>query len=115
MDHSPISFRSAETAWFWTMRVMQTAPIQRSPESESVRQRMQDVIKCLDTLYRNRRIEMLHVRIIRLWGVRGVAPNPARPRERSDWRIWHEAMEQLEPPLRGRGIVVGSVFQDAAD
>lgn len=73
------------------------------------------MIKCLDTLYRRRRIDMLHVRILRIWGRRGVAPNPARARERSDWRIWREAMERLEDGLRARGIVAGSSLPEAAD
>ncbi len=64
-------------------------------------------MKCLDGLYRQRRIELLHARILRIWGLRGVAPNPARPRERCDWRLWQEAMERLEWSLRMQGIVAG--------
>lgn len=120
MEHNPsisplTPFPTIETAWFWTIRAVQTGPIRQTGSPESERRRIEDVIKCLDTLYRNRRIEMLHVRILRIWGMRGVAPDPARVRERSDWRIWHEAMERLDGALRTRGIVAGSVFQDAAD
>ncbi len=64
-----------------------------------------DILMCLDRLYRTRRIELLHARILRIWGERGVAPNPAYPRERCDWRLWHEAMERLEWKLRMKGIV----------
>jgi len=64
-----------------------------------------DVIKCLDTLYRRRRVELLHARIMRHWGERQMSPNPAHPRERCDWRLWREAMDRLEWMLRVKGIV----------
>lgn len=66
-------------------------------------------MKCLDALYRNRRVELLHVRILRLWGWRGVAPNPAWARERCEWRLWHEALGRLDGKLRARGFVAGNV------
>jgi hypothetical protein len=64
-----------------------------------------DVMRCLDQLYRARRIELLHARILRIWGERQCAPNPAYARERCDWRLWREAMDRLEWKLRGKGIV----------
>jgi len=63
------------------------------------------VVRCLDTLYRQRRIELLHARILRIWGDRGRAPNPARYGERSDAVIWREAMQRLEWPLRVKGFI----------
>ena len=64
-----------------------------------------DVIKCLDALYRRRRIDLLHARILRIWGERQVPPNPGSQFERSDYRLWREAMERLDWPLRLKGIV----------
>ena len=99
-------FASAETAWFWTascLRARQDATTAPGPGPC----RPEDVVKCLDGLYRQRRVELLHIRILRTWGWRGVAPNPAMTRERCDWRLWHEALGRLEWPLRVRGIVVG--------
>jgi hypothetical protein len=64
-----------------------------------------DVVKCLDALYRRRRIDLVHARILRIWGERQVSPNPAVASERCDWRLWREAMERLEWPLRVKGIV----------
>jgi hypothetical protein len=63
------------------------------------------VVKCLDRLYRQRRIDLTHARILRIWGERQCAPDPHHPRERRDWKIWREAMERLDWPLRMRGIV----------
>ena len=106
----PAPFDSTEAAWFWTAQALRAGnTLARGPC------RAEDVVRCLDRLYRTRRIELLHARILRIWGNRGVPPNPARPRERSDWRIWREAIERLEGPLRAQGIVAHSVAAEAAE
>jgi len=64
-------------------------------------------MKCLDALYRRRRIDLVHARILRVWGERGTAPNPAYASERCDWKLWREALDRLEWPLRVKGIVAG--------
>jgi hypothetical protein len=102
-------FRSAEEAWFWTMAALtarrdgarytaNNGRVARPCEPD-------DVVKCLDTLYRRRRIDLVHARIMRIWGERQAAPNPAFAGERSDWRVWREALDRLEWPLRVKGIV----------
>ncbi len=104
-----VPFASAEIAWFWTascLRARQEAMAAPGPGPC----RPEDVVKCLDALYRQRRIELLHVRILRNWGWRGIPPNPAWARERCDWRLWHEALGRLDWPLRLRGIVAGNVL-----
>jgi hypothetical protein len=107
-DRAPAEpFRTVEDAWFWTMAALAarrdgthgSGPRTPRPCDPD------DVLKCLDQLYRHRRIDLLHARIMRIWGERRIAPNPAYPRERCDWRIWHEAMERLEWKLRSKGIV----------
>lgn len=101
-------FSSAQEAWFWTM----SALIARRDGSGSPHTTLSrpctpdDVVKCLDALYRRRRIDLVHARILRLWGERGLPPNPAFARERCDWRLWREALDRLEWPLRQKGIVV---------
>ncbi len=100
-------FCSAEQAWFWTMGAL----VARREGSHCDGPRTarpcdpDDVVKCLDQLYRRRRIDLLHARILRIWGERGMAPNPKFPPERCDWRIWREALDRLEWPLRVKGIV----------
>ncbi len=99
-------FASVEAAWFWTaasLRARQEVAAAPGPGPC----RPEDVVKCLDALYRQRRVELLHVRILRIWGWRGVTPNPARARERCDWQLWQEALGRLDWPLRVRGIVSG--------
>ncbi len=62
-----------------------------------------DVIRCLDALYRRRRIELVHARILRVWGERQMAPNPDYATERLDSRLWQEALQRLDWPLRVKG------------
>ena len=102
-------FRDAEEAWLWTMAALMA---RREGARFSANQgrvarpcEPDDVLKCLDGLYRQRRIDLVHARVLRVWGERQAAPNRAFPSERCDWRLWREALERLEWPLRIKGIV----------
>ena len=104
-----VKFASAEEAWIWTMAcLMARRQGARFGANKGLVNRpcdADDVVKCLDSLYRRRRIDLLHARILRIWGERQIAPNPVHAAEKADWRIWKEAMERLEWPLRVKGIV----------
>jgi len=106
-------FRSAEEAWLWTMAALtarRDGARYTANQGRIVRPcEPDDVVKCLDTLYRRRRIELVHARILRIWGERQSAPNPAFIGERCDHRLWREALGRLEWPLRVKGIVAGRV------
>jgi hypothetical protein len=102
-------FRSAEEAWLWTMAALQARRdgarytanrglVSRPCEPD-------DVVRCLDALYRRQRIELVHARVLRVWGERQMPPNPAYATERCDFRLWQEALERLDWPLRVKGIV----------
>ena len=77
------AFRSVEEAWFWTMaaliarrdgaRIVSGAGLVPRPCEPD------DVVKCLDRLYRQRRIDLQHARILRIWGERQQAPDPRAP------------------------------------
>ncbi|MEA2743648.1 MAG: hypothetical protein QOG25_2019 [Acetobacteraceae bacterium] len=102
-------FRSAADAWFWTMAAL-TARREgaRYTANKGLVSRPcdpDDVVKCLDGLYRQRRIDLAHARILRIWGERQMAPSPSVAAERHDHRMWLEALERLEWPLRVKGIV----------
>ena len=109
---APVPFRSAEAAWLWTAAVLEARHdhARRPPAPGPCR--AEDVVKCLDQLYRRRRIELLHVRILRLYGRRGRAPDPGRARERCDRRLWAEAMDRLDGPLRRASIIDGRVMPE---
>ncbi len=103
------SFRSAEEAWLWTMAALtarrEGARYSANKGRVSRPCEPDDVVKCLDGLYRQRRIELVHARILRIWGERQMAPSSALAAERNDNRLWVEALERLEWPLRVKGIV----------
>jgi hypothetical protein len=102
-------FRDAEEAWLWTMAALvarrEGARFTANKGSVTRPCEPDDVVKCLDALYRRRRIDLIHARILRIWGERQASPNPAVPSERCDWRLWREALDRLEWPLRVKGIV----------
>ncbi|WP_159996656.1 hypothetical protein [Roseomonas sp. 18066] len=104
-------FASAEQAWFWTMNALvarrEGARIVAGAGTVPRPCEPDDVVKCLDRLYRQRRIDLAHARILRLWGERGQAPDPRALRERGDSRLWREALSRLDWPLRQKGIVAG--------
>lgn len=102
-------FRTAEEAWFWTMATLRSRrrlPTRSRPAASATRQvTPEEILRCLDRLYRQRRIDLVHARVLKHWGQRGRAPDSARDWEGCDARIWREAIERLEWPLRVRGIV----------
>ncbi|MBV1797237.1 hypothetical protein [Siccirubricoccus sp. G192] len=112
-------FASADEAWFWTMAALMArrdgARIVSGAGKAARPCEPDDVIKCLDRLYRQRRIDLQHARILRIWGERQQAPDPRAPMERGDWRLWREAMARLDWPLRVKGILAGNALKPAAE
>ena len=100
-------FRDAEQAWLWTMAALLARHAGASRPGGGVPRPCDpdDVILCLDSLYRRKRIDLAHARVLRAWGERGIAPDARLPAERTEARLWAEAMDLLDWPLRVRGIV----------
>jgi hypothetical protein len=102
-------FDNAESAWLWTMAAL----IARREGARYTANKglftrpcdPDDVVKCLDGLYRQTRINLAHARILRIWGERQIAPSTAVAAERNDHRLWSEALERLAWPLRIKGII----------
>jgi hypothetical protein len=102
-------FHSAEEAWLWTMAALRA---RRDGARYTANRGLfgrpcepDDVIRCLDALYRRHRIDLLHARILRVWGERQMSPDPGHANERCDYRLWREALDSLESSLRAKGIV----------
>ena len=102
-------FHTAEEAWMWTMAALRA---RRDGARYTANRGMtprpcepDDVVRCLDALYRRRRIDLVHARVLRVWGERQVPPSPAYATERCDFLLWREALERLEWRLRVKGIV----------
>lgn len=100
-------FRDAEEAWLWTMAALLARHAGASRPGGGVPRPCEpdDVILCLDALYRRKRIDLAHARVLRQWGERGLAPDGRLPAERREARLWGEAMLLLDWPLRVRGII----------
>jgi hypothetical protein len=100
-------FASADDAWLWTSAALTArrdgaGPIvalgwvARPCEPD-------DVLKCIDRLYRQRRIYLEHAVVMRRWGDRQEVPDPVR--HPGDHHLWQEAMDRLTWPLQIKGIV----------
>jgi hypothetical protein len=102
-------FDNAEAAWLWTMAAL-TARREgaRYTANKGLVVRPcdpDDIVKCLDGLYRQGRIDLAHARVLRMWGERQSAPSTAIAAERNDHRLWTEALERLAWPLHAKGII----------
>jgi hypothetical protein len=102
-------FSSAGEAWLWTMAALiarrEGARYTANNGRVSRPCDPDDIVKCLDSLYRQRRIELGHARVLRIWGERQMAPSLAVVAEHHDHRLWVEALDRLEWPLRVKKIV----------
>jgi len=86
----PEPFRNAEQAWFWTMAALLARHEGGSnPGGRGVPRPCDpdDVVRCLDGLYRRKRIDISHARVLRAWGERGMPPDGRRGARR--WRCWN--------------------------
>lgn len=103
------AFDNAEEAWFWFI-LAQDARNEgaRTASGRSVTVRPcepSDILNCLDRLYRNRRLTMDHILVLRHYGKRQLAPDPRRVKEVRAFTLWKEALERLEPVLARKGII----------
>lgn len=101
-------FRSVQEAWFWTiscLRARREGARKRTSGGPSRPCQPDDVVKCLDLLYRSGRIDLAHARVLRVWGERGMRPDFGYHSERAEALLWDEAMTRLEWPLSIKGIV----------
>jgi hypothetical protein len=102
-----VPFRTAAEAWFWTMGALRARRESSGLGTGGVRRPCDpdDVVMCLDRLYRAGRIDLRHARILRIWGERQLAPDGHHHAERDEARVWNEALTRLEWPLRVKGII----------
>ena len=101
-------FRSVEQAWHWTMAALSARRdgTRRSGSGPVRPCDPDDIVRCLEQLYHQQRVGLLHARVLRVWGERQGTPDANYPGEREEARLWREALDRLEWPLRIKGIVV---------
>lgn len=102
-------FSSAEEAWFWFIQAYDArqdgAKVAAGNALFPRPCEPMDVLCALDKLYRNRRLVMDHMLVLRHYGRRLLPPDPNRPKEKRAYYLWREALDRLETPLKQKGIV----------
>lgn len=110
-------FETVEDAWFWFIDANQAridgAQITAGHGLLPRPCEPNDILIILNRLYKNRRLKIEHFRVMRFYGVRGMAPDPYRPKEISASKLWDEAMEMLEEILIAKGVVDGSIDENS--
>jgi hypothetical protein len=99
-------FTSAEEAWFWTMGALRARQngFSRGGSGRNAPCTPDDVLRCLERLYRDQRIDAAHAQVLQIWGERQMAPDGGH-RGNGERALWREAMERLWPLLQEKGIV----------
>lgn len=108
-DARTTPFDNAEEAWFWFILAQEarnegaryTAGMAVTPRPCEPT----DILSCVERLYRNRRLVMDHLLVLRHYGKRQLAPDPRRVKEVRAFSLWKEALERIEPVLVRKGIV----------
>ena len=96
-------FPNSEAAWLWTCAVLRAREDGRAGPPGPCG--TEQVLRGLDRLYRNRRLDLLHVRVLRRWGWRGHGPNPARAADGFDHVVWTEALARLDWVWQQAGVI----------
>jgi len=102
-------FDNAEEAWLWFILAQEArnegarftaglSLVNRPCEPS-------DILSAMERLYRNRRLLMDHLLVLRHYGKRQLPPDPRRVKEVRAFALWKEALERLEPVLVRKGIV----------
>ena len=101
-----VAFENAEEAWFWTMAILLAredgADEAWRPDGPERPCDPEDVLSCVDSLYREGAITLAHARVIRRCGA---GQQPPRAIAAQSYRLWHHALGLIEWRLRARGIV----------
>jgi hypothetical protein len=104
---TPAPFDSAADAWFWTMRALRARHDGETRHGGPATPRPcdpDDVVCCLDRLFRGRRIDARHARVLCAWGEKQLAPD-GRGCGAGDYALWETAIAELGSQLRLKGIV----------
>ena len=102
-------FENALEAWFWFILAQQaridgarfTSGMGATPRPCEPT----DILNVLNRLYRDRRLEMDHLMVLRHYGRRQMPPDPRRAKEVRAHQLWSEALKRLEAALVRKGIV----------
>lgn len=103
------AFHSAEEAWFWFIAAQGAkndgARVTAGQGSLSRPCEPSDIFQVVNRLYRQRRLLMDHLLVLRHYGKRHMAPDPRRVKEARANLLWREALSRIEVVLERKGIV----------
>lgn len=109
INQKTIPFENVEEAWFWFVSAQQAKNEgARITAGQSLYPRPCepiDILKTVERLYRQRRLTMDHLRVLKHYGQRSYAPDVRRSRESRAYQLWKEAMDRVEPVLERKGII----------
>lgn len=107
VDTTP--FGSAEEAWFWFIQAQAArndgARFSAGQGLVSRPCEPVDILKIVDRLYRQRRLLVDHLLVLRHYGRRLIAPDARRMKEIKAHSLWVEALERMTPIFERKGIV----------
>lgn len=102
-------FDSVEEAWFWFVSANEARNAGAryvAGIGKAIRPcEPADMIMILQRLYRNRKLDINHLRVLKHYGGRGYAPDKDFYKEKRAWFIWKEAINKLRPALEQKNIV----------
>lgn len=64
-----------------------------------------DVQKVIETLYRERKLTMDHILVLRHYGVRNLPPDERREKEARAAILWREALDAIGERLKQKGLL----------
>ncbi len=104
-----VPFLDAEEAWFWFIAA-QEARVDgaRFSAGQSLYPRPcepLDILKVLDNLHRQRRLQRDHLLVLRHYGRRHLPPDRYRVKETRAYHLWHEALDRIGAVLEQKGII----------
>lgn len=108
-DGKTVPFDTVEEAWFWFVAAQQArVDGARITAGQALVERPcepLDILRILDSLYRQRTLTMDHLMVLRFYGRRNMAPDPRRVKEARASALWRQAMDRLESVFESKGIL----------
>jgi hypothetical protein len=112
--HTTVPFESAQEVWFWFIEANQARldGARFTAARGNIRRPCEpvDILRILDRLYRTRRLLIDHLRVLRFYGVRQMAPEGWRKAEARAAMLWAEALKVLEPVLIAKKIMADPIM-----
>ncbi len=101
-------FGSSAEAWFWTVSALRARRSGERATSYGARLSRpcepDDVVRCVQDLMGAQILGRAHAEVLQDVGTTQIAPDPSRGHA-AKLRLWREALDRMDAPLRRKGIV----------